>query len=289
MICLQSNSNVLAKNMDLKAVGDIDDNLCAHADTLNTEDVSGSTSRCSNEDSDDLQFVDNLDIEPEEPGVSSVLRESPYQPVSEALSIEGENSFDNDSDMLLCQDSEPPESQQSKIQDTLQSENDKQLKPDDTPSVNYVVDYSQGKGESVARNIASIGCTDNMKLEGEATSGERYKCTTNLLKDSVDDLHTPADKSTAYGINEPTTSRILKHYIDGFVIEESSEPFPVSSYNKCISIGEPYYSSKWQCRMITLTEKWDGTGRPTEGGLSSYIATPLEPTYCKEIIGNLEI
>ena len=83
MICLQSNSNVLAKNMDLKAVGDIDDNLCAHADTLNTEDVSGSTSRCSNEDSDDLQFVDNLDIEPEDHVERSVLGVSHNQQVNE--------------------------------------------------------------------------------------------------------------------------------------------------------------------------------------------------------------
>ena len=205
-------------------------------------------------DSDDLQFVDDLNMEPLEESnttlnqttavssaedlTSDPLPEISTEPSSESVTASTDVSASTSADQISVAGSS-----------TLVETNSKS-EVSDLPTLNLSASQTtlDGKGPELSTNnteaVDSVvpGATGELSASiKEADSlADQPSTNTQPLADVESSQSSSSDKPTSPAPEEakteptsPTLPSIIKHFIEGFTIEESCEPFPVSNF-KCL-------------------------------------------------------
>lgn len=206
-------------------------------------------------DSDDLQFVDNLQMEPDDNPESEVLTLG--NPIDMSL---GSGTTNPTSSVTIEGEGKPlgikdcggnPEAQES--DGTITAPHLKTVNRDQCDSTSTKGQLHGGPDRPLgAANASSVQKSEaNEQCLGESFKFEPTNNSTSPSEDCTDhvqnadilthdgnshnqgsldgtgvDLHPTAARPVTPA--EPAMCKILKHLIDGFVIEESSQPFPVS-------------------------------------------------------------
>ncbi|XP_067946575.1 polyhomeotic-like protein 2 [Watersipora subatra] len=217
--------------MDLKLGAVIDDEILENSSScvipMEHEDA----------DSDDLQFVDNLNMDSLEPQSNAEVACPPASlPTQKCNQLTETSTLSSTSNVIEQEQpdstSRPDLSTFQKEESTSMGTSPKVSEAHETPVIQLPIFGKDGSANNSNENEQSV----SIPIEESSRSNIPLKSSTDVFvpdpessESSQSDKVITAFQAADEAKSEPTTPVpvIIKHHIEGFTIEESTEPFPV--------------------------------------------------------------